>query len=239
VIRLQKYLAERGIASRRHAETLIAAGRVTINGSVAKLGDSVPSDDAIVAVDGQLVTHKEAHVYILLNKPKGTVTSVTDTHGRKTVMDCLAGVNARVFPVGRLDMDVEGVLLLTNDGDLAYRLTHPKHGVNKEYVAWVRGVMTHETAARLAKGVVLEDGPTAPAKVSIASVEQAATEVRLTLHEGRKREVKRMLAAVGHPVQTLRRVSFAGLHATNLRPGQWRYLTETELASLHRMADLY
>ena len=236
MVRLQKYLAACGVASRRRAEELIEAGRVMVNGQVAKLGESIPEEGAEVAVDGRLVTQQQAYVYILFNKPAGVITSVTDTHGRKTVTDCLEGVTARVFPVGRLDLDVEGVLLLTNDGDLAYRLTHPKHEVRKEYVAWVKGKMTQEAVKRLEHGVVLEDGPTAPAKVSVMRVEEGATQVRLTIHEGRKREVKRMLAAVGHPVQSLSRASFAGLKATGLRPGQWRHLTKHELADLQRLA---
>ena len=234
VIRLQKYLAQCGVASRREAEKLIEAGRVTIDGRVATLGESVPEEGAVVALDGQPVAPESGLVYIVLNKPRDVITSVTDTHGRKTVVDCLHGVKTRVYPVGRLDFDVEGVLLLTNDGDLAYHLTHPKFGAKKQYVAWVQGTMTPQTATQLERGVDLEDGTTAPAKVSITFVRGGSTQIRLTLHEGKKREVKRMCEAVGHPVQSLKRVSFAGIKATGLRPGQWRYLNDAEVASLKR-----
>jgi pseudouridine synthase len=191
----------------------------------------VTLDDARVALD-------EEKVYILLNKPQGVVTSAKDTHKRPTVIDCLKGVRHRVFPVGRLDMDTEGALLLTNDGEMAFRLTHPRYEVRKVYLAWVNGAVSTEKAAALAKGVELEDGPAAPAHVEILKQWPHETLLRLTLHEGRKHEVKRMCAAVGHEVRRLRRVSVGGITAEGLQPGQWRYLRRPELAKLRRFTGL-
>ena len=237
MIRLQKYLAQCGVASRRHAERLIAHGRVTVNGEAAQLGDSVdPSLDS-VAVDGDPI-RPDRHVYILLNKPRGVITSVKDTHRRRTVIDCLSGINERVFPVGRLDMDVEGALILTNDGELAYRLMHPKHQIDRVYLAWVVGSMTPAEASRLSKGVALDDGPTAPAEVVVRRTTKDATLVQLTLREGRKREVKRLCTAVGHPVRELRRTAVGNVRIRGLAPGEWRHLRPTELEGLRKLAGL-
>jgi len=237
VVRLQKYLASCGIASRRRSEELIAGGRVKVNGRPATLGDEIEPSIDLVTVDGRRV-EQEDRVYIVFNKPKGIVTTAKDTHNRKTVIDAVAQVRARVYPVGRLDMDVQGALLLTNDGELAYRLTHPKHEVAKVYLAWVQGRMTAETAARLEQGVALDDGVTAPAGVALLNTGRDSTLVRLTLHEGRKREVKRMCAAVGHPVRELRRIAFGGIHVKGLKPGEWRYLQGNEISSLRRLTGL-
>lgn len=235
--RLQKYLAECGIASRRAAEKLIAAGRVTVNGTAAVIAQDVdPAQDA-VSVDGRPVRPNDK-VYIVLNKPEGTVTTAKDTHDRPTVLDCVKGVRARVFPVGRLDMDVEGVLLLTNDGELAYRLTHPRFEVEKVYLAWVHGCVTPQTAMSLENGVRLDDGLTAPARAVILSAGHETTLLRLHLREGRKREVKRMCAAIGHPVKTLHRVAFGNIQAKGLRPGEWRYLSEREIEGLRQLVRL-
>lgn len=237
VVRLQRYLASCGVASRRHAEQLIADGRVTVNGAVARIGQSVnPASDRIT-VDGT-VLEQERHVYLILNKPRGVVTSVSDPQQRRTVMQYVGGVPARVFPVGRLDMDAEGALLLTNDGELGYRLMHPSYEIPKEYVAQVAGVMSAETASRLAKGVELEDGVTAPAEVAVLERGPHKSLVRLVLHEGRNREVKRMCARVGHQVRRLRRASVAGIGVEGLRPGQWRCLTEQEVLALRKLAGL-
>ncbi len=237
MVRLQKYLAECGVASRRASEALISAGRVSVNGVTATLGQSVDPDADRVAVDGRELGTDDK-VYLVLNKPRNVVTTAKDTHGRRTVLDCVHSTSARVFPVGRLDFDVEGVLLLTNDGELSHRLIHPKFGIEKEYLAWVRGRMEAAAATRLAQGVELEDGPTAPAKVSVLETRSGNSLVRLIIHEGRKREVKRMCDAVGHPVQTLRRISFAGIEVNGLRPGEWRNLTEQEVAGLKALVGL-
>ncbi|MCX5758969.1 MAG: pseudouridine synthase [Candidatus Hydrogenedentes bacterium] len=237
MMRLQQYLARCGVASRRACETLIAAGRIEVNGCVGELGQSIDPASDVVAYNGQRV-QEERLVYILLNKAKDVVTSAADTHGRTTVLDCLHGVDARVFPVGRLDMDVQGALLLTNDGELAHRLMHPSYETPKVYVVTVCGQISLQTIAVLEHGVVLEDGPTAPAGVCVVRGDTHATTFRLTLHEGRKHEVKRMCDAVGHRVLELRRVSFAGLATRGLRPGEWRYLTGEEIASLRHIVGM-
>lgn len=238
MIRLQKYLAECGVASRRASETLIEAGRVSVNGNIASLGCCVQPPNDVVTVDDLPVVPLAEPIYIILNKPRNIITTAKDTHGRSTVLECVEGAKARVFPVGRLDMDVEGALLLTNDGELSHRLMHPRYGVNKVYVACVKGEMTPQTAKRLAQGVSLEDGFTAPAVVTILKCGKYSTQVRLVLHEGRKREVKRMLAAVGHPVKHLERISFAGISTQGLRTGEWRYLSPEEISSLRDQVDL-
>ena len=236
-VRLQKYLAECGVASRRACEQLILAGRVKVNGTPAAIGCSIEPETDDILVDGKPLARDEK-VYIVLNKPAGTVTTANDTHGRKTVLDCVKGSRARVFPVGRLDMDVEGVLLLTNDGELAHRLIHPSFEVEKIYHAWVRGMFSEEAGKRLERGVMLEDGMTAPAQVGVLRKSQNSTLIQLTIHEGRKREVKRMCAEVGHPVRSLQRVAFGELRAYGLRPGEWRYLTPEEIAALRSRAGL-
>ncbi len=208
-----------------------------MDGNQAKVGDSIDPETDGVLFDGQPL-QPDRPVHVLLNKPRGVVTSVKDPQRRKTVMDCVTGVNARVFPVGRLDLDVEGALLLTNDGELAYRLTHPKHQVDKVYLAWVEGVMTPAKAAHLEKGVLLNDGETAPAEAVILQRGSSSTLVQLVLREGRKREVKRMCAAVGHPVQELRRVSIGNVRVRGLKPGEWRYLSDSEVRQLRTLAGL-
>lgn len=235
-MRLQHFIASCGVASRRAAESLIAAGRVTVNGETAQIGATVDPGVDSVHVDGRLLT-SEQKVYLLLNKPRGVVTTVKDTHGRVTVLDCFDDLDARVFPVGRLDLDVDGALLLTNDGDLAYALTHPRFEVKKTYHAWVRGEVSLETAARLARGVQLDDGMTAPARVKILSRARGRTRIELVIHEGRNREVKRMCKAVGHPVRELTRVAFAGLSVEGLSPGSWRHLTIGEVEDLRAMVQ--
>ena len=236
-MRLQRYLALCGIASRRASETLIREGRVTVNGTIAALGSSVDPDHDEVRVNGKPI-RRERPVYILLHKPKGTITTVDDPQGRRTVLDCLQGVRARVYPVGRLDLDVSGVLLLTNDGELAQRLTHPRYGVTKVYIATVRGHVTDDALRRLETGVPLAEGVSAPARAVILGRDKDTTRLRLTLHEGRKREVKRMCAEIGHDVVKLRRTLFAGIEAGSLRPGQWRWLRPAEVAHLRRLVKL-
>jgi pseudouridine synthase len=237
-MRIQKYLAECGVASRRASERLIEDGRVRVNGLMAEIGQNVDPETDKILVDGKPVKNEDEKVYLVINKPVDCVTTASDTHGRKTVIDFVSGINARVFPVGRLDMDVEGVLILTNDGDLAFRLMHPSYEVDKVYLVWVRGHMSAESAIRLEKGVELEDGLTAPAQAVILNEGERTTLVRLTLHEGRKREVKRMCAAVGHPVRRLQRIAFGNVQCKGLRPGEWRHLTRQELDGLRKLADL-
>ena len=226
--RLQKVLAIRGWGSRRVCEELIAAGRVTVNGEVAVLGRRVDPEQDRVEVDGVPIGTRPGLVYYLLNKPTGVVTTAADTHGRPTVVE-LVPSEPRVYPVGRLDANTEGLLLLTNDGDLAQRLTHPSHGVEKEYLVDVDGGRVSQGALRtLREGVELDDGITAPATVS----QPEPGVLRITIHEGRNRQVRRMCEAVGHPVRRLVRVRIGTLTDRRLRPGEWRELTGEELRRL-------
>ncbi|MEJ7845100.1 MAG: pseudouridine synthase [Acidimicrobiales bacterium] len=229
--RLQKVLARAGIGSRRVAEDLIAEGRVTVNGRVAVLGARVDPEADLIEVDGAAVGTRADLVHYLLNKPAGVVTTASDPQGRPTVV-ALVPDEPRVFPVGRLDADTEGLLLLTNDGELAHRLTHPSFGVDKEYLAEVRGSPSRGALRALRQGVALDDGPTAPAKASLVS----PTVVRLVIHEGRNRQVRRMCDAVGHPVARLVRTRIGPLSDDRLRPGTWRRLTLAEVRSLQQAA---
>ncbi len=225
--RLQKVLARAGLASRRACEELIAEGRVTVNGAVADLGRRVDAVVDVIAVDGALVPVAPGLVHYLLNKPIGVVSTAADPHGRPTVVE-LVPPEPRVFPVGRLDADTEGLLVLTNDGELAHRLTHPSFGVEKEYLAHVDGDPSPSALRRLREGVELEDGPTAPARV--ARVEAGV--LRITIHEGRNRQVRRMCEAVGHPVRRLVRTRLGPLSDRRLKPGQWRPIEPGEVRAL-------
>jgi len=229
--RLQKVLAVRGWGSRRVCEDMIAAGRVTVNGEVAVLGRRVDVDNDLVEVDGVPVGVKPGMVYLLLNKPVGVVCTAHDPQGRPTVVQ-LVPAEPRVYPVGRLDAATEGLLLLTNDGDLANRLAHPSHGVEKEYLVDVDGNVSPGAVRRLRDGVELEDGLTAPAKVS----QPTPGVLRITIHEGRNRQVRRMCDAVGHSVQRLVRVRIGPLRDAQLAPGEWRELTDLEVRSLAEAA---
>jgi 23S rRNA pseudouridine2605 synthase len=222
---LNAYIARAGVASRRKADELIKAGRVSVNGKRGKLNTFVGEHDR-VEVDGKRVT-KQRLAYVLLNKPAGVVTTASDPHGRPTVVGLVAHPT-RVVPVGRLDADTTGALMLTNDGALAHRLAHPRFGVEKTYVADVEGEPADEALRALAAGVELDDGPTAPARAR----RLARSRVELTIHEGRKHQVKLMLAAVGHPVLRLHRSVYAGLTVAGLEPGTWRELTDAEVARL-------
>jgi 23S rRNA pseudouridine2605 synthase len=224
-MRLNAYLARAGVASRRGADDLIKAGRVTVNGEAGQLNTFVESRDR-VRVDGELVELQRL-AYVLLNKPAGVVTTARDPQGRRTVIDLIPS-EPRVVPVGRLDADSTGALLLTNDGPLSHRLAHPRYGVEKVYVADVEGAPTDATLQRLRDGIELDDGPTAPARVR----RLAASRIELTLHEGRNRQVRRMLDAVGHPVARLHRTAYAGLTLEGLEPGQWRELEPSEVDAL-------
>ncbi|HUS62249.1 MAG TPA: pseudouridine synthase [Acidimicrobiales bacterium] len=225
--RLQKVLARVGFGSRRVCEELIAEERVTVNGEVAVLGRRVdPSGDKI-AVDGVSVAAAPGLVHLILNKPVDVVSTASDPAGRPTVVE-MVPAEPRVFPVGRLDTDTEGLILLTNDGDLAHRLTHPSFGIEKEYLAHVDGDPSAAAIRRLREGVELEDGLTSPAEVSRISEGL----LRLTIHEGRNRQVRRMCAEVGHPVRRLVRIRIGPLAERGLKPGEWRALTADEVRSL-------
>ena len=230
-MRLNAYLARAGIASRRGADELIKAGRVTVNGETGQLNTFVGAADDVL-VDSRPVG-KQRLRYVLLNKPRGTITTVKDPQGRPTVVDLVGGA-IRVVPVGRLDRDTTGVLLLTNDGDLAHRLAHPRYRVEKVYVAEVEGDPDEKALRALAQGIELEDGPTAPARARALGPGR----LELVLHEGRNRQVRRMLEAVGHPVHRLRRSRYAGLTTGRLGRGQFRDLTRDEVARLRRLVGL-
>lgn len=229
--RLQKTLARLGFGSRRVCEDLIADGRVTVNGAVADLGRRIRLEDDTVEVDGVPVGVRPDLVYYLLHKPAGVVTTAADTHGRATVVE-LVPAEPRVFPVGRLDKDTEGLLLLTNDGVLTQRLTHPSFGVEKEYLAHVDGEPSPSAMTKLRKGVELDDGVTAPAKVALLG----PSLLRITIHEGRNRQVRRMCETVGYPVVRLVRTRIGPLTDTKLKAGEWRDLTIEELRSLSKTA---
>lgn len=242
-LRLQKILSAAGVASRRLSEDLIAQGRVSVNGHVVTAPGTKadPSRDDI-KVDGRRITSQPRRVYILMNKPRGYVTTRSDPQGRPTVMDLITRVREYVYPVGRLDYDSEGLLLLTNDGDLAARLTHPRHEVERVYEARVRGVPDAHEVERLARGVVIEGRRTAPARVRLIHVRDTESGsqamVEIALHEGRQRQVRKMFDAVGHPVVRLRRVAIGPIADDALRPGDYRELTSAELARLQRAAGL-
>ena len=227
--RLQKVLAQAGLGSRRACEELIAEGRVTVNGEVATLGTRADPEVDAVEVDGARIGVRQGLVHYLLNKPAGVVTTAADPQGRPTVVE-LVPDEPRVYPVGRLDAETEGLLLLTNDGELAHRVTHPSFGVEKEYLADVDGVPSRGDLRRLREGVELDDGPTAPARVSLVGDHT----LRITIHEGRNRQVRRMCEAVGHPVRRLVRVRIGPLADRRLPPGEWRPLTQPEVRALER-----
>ena len=225
--RVHKVLARAGVASRRRCEELIEEGRVEVNGVVVELGGRVDVRTDIVTVDGAFVPLAPDAVYYLLNKPAGHVTTAHDPQGRPTVVE-LVPAEPRVVPVGRLDLDTEGLLLLTNDGELTHRLTHPSFGVEKEYLAEVDGTPSRAALRQLREGIELDDGPTAPAKVALVP----PNVLRLVIHEGRNRQVRRMCAAIGHPVLRLVRVRIGPLTIGTLAPGTWRELEGAEVRAL-------
>lgn len=233
--RLHKVMAQAGLASRRHSEELIQAGRVTVNGQVVtQLGTKVTPGKDLIEIDGRPLGKAEEPIYILLNKPKGYVTTLFDPQGRKKVTDLLAGeIGQRVYPVGRLDYDTEGLLLLTNDGELANALMHPSQQIKKTYIAKVRGVPNTSKITQLEQGIELEDGITAPADVKLIEAHGPnAASLSIRIHEGRNRQVRRMFEAVGHEVISLRRTTMGPLHLKSLKVGEWRYLSPNELLDL-------
>lgn len=228
-------MARCGVASRRASEALIAAGRVKVNGvTVTRPGTTIDSASDRVEVDGRLIRPPRRLQYVILNKPCGYVTTVRDPQGRPTVMDLIKDVDDRLYPVGRLDIDTEGLLLLTNDGRLANQLTHPRYEVGKRYRVTVQGSVDDETMRRLANGVELEDGLTAPARVRLVARGRSRSTIELTLIEGRNRQVRRMCQHVGHPVVSLRRVAFGPIELGTLPLGTYRHLTRAEVDRLRR-----
>lgn len=236
--RLQKVMAMAGVASRRKSEEMILEGRVRVNGEVVtQLGSKVDAGKDVIEVDGKPLRFCEPKTYVLLNKPAGFVTTVRDPQGRKKVVDLVRDLPVRLYPVGRLDYDTEGLLILTNDGSLTHALTHPRHEVEKTYLALVQGIVQPDGLRRLRHGVPLEDGVTAPARVRIIQRIAGDTLVELTIHEGKNRQVRRMLGAVGHPVKSLVRTKIGFLTLGELKPGQYRHLTADEVKRLRSLAN--
>ena len=229
--RLQKILASRGLASRRKAEEIITQGRVTCNGTVAQLGDSADPDIDEILVDGKLLPSQGKYVYIMLHKPRGFVTTMADEKGRRDVSELVADCGVRVFPVGRLDMDSEGLLLFTNDGEFANKLMHPKHEVEKTYEVWANGYSAG-AEERLRLPIELDGYKIRPPKVSVLSARDAGVRLEVTIHEGRNRQVRRMCQAAGLHVTRLRRIAEGKLLLGDLQKGKWRYLTADELRLL-------
>lgn len=227
--RLQKILAQAGIASRRKCEDLIREGRITVDGTVVtELGSKVDPENSIITFDGHPLSQEDI-VYILLNKPAGYVTTLSDPQGRPIVTDLLQGIRQRVFPVGRLDFDTEGALILTNDGSLSQFIQHPRHEVNKTYMATVKGTPSPGKIAQLEKGIVIDGQKTWPARVRIKEQKKTESTLELIIHEGKKRQVRKMLAAIGHPVKFLTRTAYGNLKLGKLETGKYRLLTKKDL----------
>jgi 23S rRNA pseudouridine2605 synthase len=234
VERLQKILSQAGVASRRASEALMLEGRVTVNGvAIRELGTKADAARDDIRVDGRRIKVVERHRYLLLNKPRGYVTTRSDPQRRPTVIDLLRGLREYVYPVGRLDFDSEGLLLLTNDGDLAARLTHPRHGVARVYDVHVLGDLDRHDVDRLARGVTIDGRRTAPADVKPVG----PSHLRVTIREGRNRQIRKMCDAIGHPVSRLRRIAFGPISDSRLKPGQWRDLTDDEVRRLRSAAQ--
>ncbi len=230
-MRIHKYLAHSGVASRRHAEEMVAAGKIKINGHIAKIGDVVDSEHDKITVDGKIAELETQEVYYLLHKPRGVVSAVSDPEGRRTVTSLVPGAS-RLYPVGRLDYDSEGLMLLTNDGELAFRLTHPKFEVEKTYHVLVKGVMNEKSVGYLEQGVTVDGVKTAPAQVVIAEAQPNNTWIDITIHEGRNRQIRKMCEAVGYPVMRLISTRFGPWELGDLPSGQYRALTPADVAKI-------
>jgi len=233
--RLQKILARAGIASRRKAEELIRAGKVRVDGRiVTEMGLQVDPDNQEIECDGVSVSSQEKKVYILLHKPAGVLSTVHDPQGRPIVISLLQNVKERVYPVGRLDLDTEGALLLTNDGELAQKILHPSNEVNKTYVAKVKGKPSAKKLGTLSRGIDLEGRKTWPADIEVVRTDPQTTTVRVVIHEGRKRQVRKMFEAIGHPVLHLKRIAYGQLDLGDLRPGKYRFLAPADIQMIFR-----
>jgi len=231
--RLQKVLAEYGIASRRKCEQLIIEGKVKVNGIfVTELGTKVDKFCDEIELDGNILKKLDKKVYVLLNKPVGYITSVKDQFDRPVVTDLIKNLKVRIYPVGRLDYDTEGLLILTNDGDLAYKITHPKHQMNKKYVALVSGVVQEENIEKFKSGILIDDYKTAPAILEILKKTKDNSLIKITIHEGKNRQVRKMCEAIGHKVIHLKRISIGNIILGELASGEYRFLTEKEVTYL-------
>jgi 23S rRNA pseudouridine2605 synthase len=239
MMRINKYLARCGVASRRTADLMVSRGRVTVNGHVIDTpGYMIDEITDLVRVDGKPIAPADSYVYIALNKPAGYITSLRDPHHRRTVRDLISGVGARVYPVGRLDLDTEGILLFTNDGEMAHRLTHPRYGIKKVYRAQVKGEVNAGELKRLSRGIELPDGNVGHAGATLEKIEGGRSYLILEMTEGRKREIKHLCSAIEHPVIFLQRIEFAGIGRDDLEIGQWRRLTEKEISFLRAKVGL-
>ena len=237
-IRIQKFFSDSGLTSRRAAEAAIEAGEVTVNGRTAKLGDKIDPERDVVLYQGKTVrARRKEYTYLMLNKPRGFLSSVTDPRGRKCVTDLLNGIHVRVYPVGRLDLISEGMLLLTDDGDLANKLTHPRHSVAKSYRVKVAGEVTDEQLSILRSPLELDGKPILPVDVTIHRVDETGTVLKMDLYEGRNRQIRRMCEAAGLSVKRLNRVSIGALKLNGLSVGKWRYLTEDEVDYLKKITS--
>lgn len=233
VVRLNKFLSQAGVASRREADALISAGRIKVNSKVIReLGYKVDEREDKVEFDGKRVARHERSVYIMLNKPAGYIVTLKDPLRRPTIKELLPSLNQRIFPVGRLDSDSQGLLLLTNDGELAYRLTHPRFKVKKTYLVKVKGQPDYSKVTKLERGIFLEGKKTAPARASLLKGSPRKSSLKIEIYEGRKREVRRMFEAIGHRVVKLERVKFGGLTLGKLKMGHWRFLRQKEIEVL-------
>lgn len=232
-LRLQKFLAQCGIASRRRAEELIRAGRVEVDGqAVTEMGAKIDPSSQTVRCDGKAVTLPEKHIYVLLNKPRGYVTTLSDPQGRPVVTSLVKDIPIRLFPVGRLDLDTEGALILTNDGELAQSIQHPSHETEKTYEALVEGHPRRNGLQQLERGILLEGSQTAPSKITVKKSLAGQTLLQITIHEGRKRQVRKMLSFIGHPVIRLKRIAYGQLFLEDLPSGHYRILNPKDLKKI-------
>jgi len=233
-LRLAKYLAQAGIASRRHAEQMIKNGEIKVNGQlVTEMGTQVEPGKDVIEYQGRIVgSTRPRMIYVLLNKPAGFICSVDDPQGRPTVLDLLKDIKERIYPVGRLDFDTSGLLILSNDGEFTNLMIHPRYKIKKKYEAWVRGRVSQPELSSMSRGLMLEDGMTAPAQVRLIAQDEKNSLLEITIHEGRKRQIKRMCASIGHPVLNLKRTGLAFLSLQGLEEGGYRLLKEQEVQQL-------
>lgn len=232
MVRIQKYISDCGYTSRRKAEELIKEGAVTVNGKTAQIGDKVDENTCSVKIHNKLIKPEEKKVYVMLNKPTGYLSSVTDDRGRKTVIDLLDGVKERVFPVGRLDYDTEGLIILTNDGEFTYKITHPKHNIKKTYIATLDGIFNEEKSAKLKNGVEIEDYFAKADDIKILNSKDSKSEVRITISQGKNRQVRKMFDKVGYTVIKLKRISIGNLKLGELEKGKYKYLSKKEIEQI-------
>lgn len=238
-VRLQKLMAESGVASRRKCEEIIYSGKVKVNGIlITEPGCKVDKDRDVIEVDGNIIKSFDEKLYILLNKPGGYITSVKDQFGRSTVLDLLKGIDTRLFPMGRLDYDTEGLLIMTNDGELTYRITHPKYNIDKTYRALVHGEVSKDDIKAFQKGITIADYVTAPAKMEIIRYSKGNSIVDITIHEGRNRQVRKMCSAIGHEVIRLKRIKIGEIKLGELKTGEWRYLSDLEIRYLKNIGGI-